>query len=143
VRQKEGLSYGVGSQITASSEDEVASLALNAICNPANIGKVKTAIREELDRLLKDGIPADELEKARQGILQTRERQRSDESYLMTRLQRSLRTGQTLAFDADYDAKLATLKAADIAAALKKHIDPERLIIVTAGDFAKSNAGGK
>jgi zinc protease len=143
VRQKEGLSYGVGSIYQASSEDEAGTLMLYAICNPGNIGKVKLAIREEIDRLLKEGIPPEELEKARQGILQTRERQRSDESFIISRLQRSIRVGQTLAFDAEFDTKLAALKSADIAAALNKHIDPERLVIVTAGDFAKSNAGGK
>lgn len=143
VRQKEGLSYGVGSIYSASYEDEAGSLMLYAICNPENMGKVKAAIREEVDKLLKEGLTPEELEKARQGILQTRERQRSDESYVAGRLQRSLRLGTTLAFDAEFDKKLAALKAGDIIAALKKHIDLERLVIVTAGDFAKSNTGGK
>jgi zinc protease len=143
VRQREGLSYGVGSVYQASSEDEAGTLMLYAICNPENMGKVKSAIREEVDKLLKEGLTAEELEKARQGILQTRERQRSDESFLMSRLQRSLRTGQTLAFDADFDTKLAELKADDIVETLRKHIDPERLVIISAGDFAKSNARSK
>ena len=66
VRQKEGLSYGVGSGFTAGTEDKVGRLSINAICNPANIGKVETAVLEELERLLKDGVTADELDKAKQ-----------------------------------------------------------------------------
>jgi zinc protease len=138
VRQKEGLSYGVSSGFSAGSEDKVARLSIGAICNPANIGKVETAVREELERLLKDGVTADELAKARQGYLQSRELARSSDGYVAGRLERSLRLDQTLAYDADLDKKLAALTPDDVLAALRKHIDPKRLVVVIAGDFAKS-----
>jgi zinc protease len=56
----------------------------------------------------------------------------------MSRLDRSLRLDQTLAFDAEFDKKLAALTADDVVTALRKHIDPKRLAVVIAGDFAKS-----
>src|SRR5262249_43970752 len=40
VRQKEGLSYGVGSQFAADSKDPAARLFMFAICNPTNMTKV-------------------------------------------------------------------------------------------------------
>jgi zinc protease len=138
VRQKEGLSYGVGSSFSAGMEDKVGRFSFYAICNPANIGKVETAILEEVVRLLKDGIPAEEFEKARQGLLQSRERSRNSDSYVASRLERSLRLDQTLAYDAAIDAKLASLTPDEVLAALKRHLDPKRLVIVVAGDFAKS-----
>jgi zinc protease len=138
VRQQEGLSYSVGSNFSAGSEDKVARLSIGAISNPANIGKVETAVMEELERLLKDGVAADEFAKARQGLLQSRELSRSSDSYVMGRLDRSLRLAQTLAYDAEFDKKLAALTPDDVLAALRKHIDPKRLVIVIAGDFAKS-----
>ncbi len=111
VRQKEGLSYGVFSRFFASSEDKVASVSMNAICNPANIGKVETAIREELERLLKDGIPSDEFSKAKEAkeaLLQSRQRLRnSGDFYFASLLRSSLQ--RTLAYDAGIDAKLAAL----------------------------------
>ena len=140
VRQKEGLSYGVGSNFNASHEDDAGSLSLYAISNPANVAKVEKAIREELELLLKEGVPAEEFEKAKSSLLQSRERSRSDEGLLAGRLQRSLRLGQTLAFEAELEAKLATMTPAEMLAAFRRHIDPKRLIIVTAGDFP-SNAG--
>jgi zinc protease len=138
VRQKEGLSYGVSSGFTAGSEDKVARLSIGAICNPANIGKVETAVMEELEKLLKDGVTADELAKAKQGYLQSRELSRSSDLYVMGRLDRSLRLDQTLAYDEAFDKKLAALTPDDVLAALKKHIDPKRLVVVIAGDFGKS-----
>ena len=141
VRQKEGLSYGVGSHFTASALDKVGNLIMYAICNPAVIDKVETAIREELERLVKDGIPKDEFEMARQGLLQSRERERTEDSTIVFRLQRSLRLDQTLEYDAGIDEKIAALTPEEVQAALRKHVDPKRLLVVTAGDFAKG-AGG-
>ena len=77
VRNRDGLSYGVSSSYSAGIEDDVGRLSINAICNPANMGKVESAIREEFERLLKDGIPAKEFEMAQQGILEARKRQRN------------------------------------------------------------------
>src|SRR5205085_4867850 len=71
IRQKEGLSYGVSSGFSADPFDPRASLRINAICNPTNIEKVEKCVREELDRLLKDGVTEDELNKAKQGYLQS------------------------------------------------------------------------
>jgi len=138
VRQKEGLSYGVSSGFSAGSEDKVARLSIGAICNPANIGKVETAVMEELERLLKDGVTADELAKARQGYLQSRELSRSSDFSVMSRLERSLRLDQTLAYETELDKKIAALTPDDVLAALKKHVDPKRLVVVIAGDFGKS-----
>ncbi|HVJ66470.1 MAG TPA: pitrilysin family protein, partial [Caulifigura sp.] len=52
VRQKEGLSYGVGSMFRANSLDERAVFSAYAITNPANMTKVDTAIREETSKIL-------------------------------------------------------------------------------------------
>src|SRR5205823_6323914 len=109
-----------------------------AICNPANIGKVETAIREEFERLLKDGIPSDEFTKAKEALLLSRQRQRNDESYLASRLERGLRVGQTLDYEVALDKMLEALTPDEVHAALKKHLDPKRLVIVVAGDFAKT-----
>ena len=103
MRQKEGLSYGVGSGFTAGSEDKVARLSIGAICNPANIGKVETAVQEELERLLKDGITADELDKAKQGLAAIARTIAQQRLLVMGRLERSLRLDQTLAYDAEFD----------------------------------------
>ena len=138
VRQKEGLSYGVSSGIFADADDKVAEFSIRAICNPANIGKVEAAVLEELQRILKEGVTAEELDKAKRGYLQSRELLRSNELVLANRLNRTLRLDQTLAYEADLDAKLAALTPDDVLRALKKHIDPARLVIVIAGDFAKS-----
>ena len=49
--------------------------------------------------------------------------------------------GRTVAWDGDFEKRVAALTPADIRAALTKHIDPERISFVKAGDFAKAAAG--
>jgi zinc protease len=136
VRQKEGLSYGVGSFISSDSLDPRTSLTLNAICNPNVIDKVNTVIAEELNKLLKDGVNGEELEKAKQGYLQAQQVARTSDATLATTLTDCLFVGRTMAYYADLEKKIGALTMAQVSGALKKHVDPKRLAVVDAGDFS-------
>jgi len=141
VRQKEGLSYGVGSFINARSEDPLTSFTVYAICKPTNAGKVETAIAEELALLLKDGVTAEELERGKQSWLQAQQLSRSTDNGIASRLYRSLRTGQSLVeYDAALETKVAALKPNEVLAAFQRHVDPKRLVVVIAGDLEKTEA---
>jgi zinc protease len=140
VRQKEGLSYGVGSSFVAAAQDERANLMLGASCQPQNVGKLETVIKEELDRLLAKGVTAGEVENAKQGYLQERQVSRSNDQALASLLNSQLFEGRTMAREDELEKKIAALTPAAVSAALKKHIDPKRLVIVTAGD---RKTGGK
>lgn len=135
VRQKEGLSYGVGSFLSAESLDRRASLTIFAICNPKNITKVNDAIREELVRLVKDGVTADELDKARRGYLQQQQVARTRDGGLAGTLADTAYTDRTMAYYADLEKKIAALTPDDIRKALEKYFEADRLVVVTAGDF--------
>ncbi|MBC7857049.1 MAG: insulinase family protein, partial [Pirellulaceae bacterium] len=134
VRQKEGLSYGVGSSFVASTQDDRANLMLSASCQPQNVGKLETVMKEELDRLLAKGVTAKEVENAKQGYLQQRQVGRSSDQAIASMLSSQLFEGRTMAREEELEKKIAALTPEAISAALKKHIDPKRLVIVTAGD---------
>src|SRR5690606_28929372 len=65
IRQKDGLSYGVNSALQADDSvtgtDDAGSLVIQAIAAPQNIDRVEAAMREELQRLVADGVSAEEL----------------------------------------------------------------------------------
>ena len=46
--------------------------------------------------------------------------------------------GRTLAWDAEFEKKIAALTPEQINAAMRRYIDPAKITIVKAGDFAKS-----
>lgn len=143
IRQKEGLSYGVGSSFGASSLDERASLSIYAICNPDNIGKVTTGIAEELERLLKDGVTEAELQAAQEGYLQRQEVARTEDPNLARILEETLYSSRTMSYYTDLEERIRTLTRRDVVEAWRKHVDPKRFFTAIAGDFKEDAAGGR
>ncbi len=138
IRQKEGLSYGVGSGININSLDEYGQFMARAIYAPQNVEKLEAAFKEEIARMLKDGFTAEEVEAAKSGFLQSRQVSRAQDNELASRLNNYLFLGRTLQWDADLDAKLRALTPEQINAAMRRHIDPTKITIIKAGDFAKN-----
>lgn len=138
IRQKEGISYGVGSQIQASSLDKAGMFMTYAIYNPENGERLVKAFREELDKALKDGFTAEELATAKSGYLQSRMVGRAQDPSLAGTLNNYLYLNRTLAWDADLEKKINALTPEQINAAMKKYIDPAKISIIQAGDFAKA-----
>ncbi len=143
VRQKDGLSYGVRSYVAADTLDARASLTINAICNPANIQKVNDAIAEEIEKLLKDGITEEELARSKQGYLQQQQVARTNDAVLALLLADTLFADRTMAYYAEQEKQIEALSTEDVVKALRKYIDPKKLVIVDAGDFVKKEAAEK
>ena len=138
IRQKEGLSYGVGSQVSASSLDKFGTFTTYAMYNPENAEKLEKAFREELDLMRTKGFSADELKAAKSGFLQDRQVSRAQDPSLAYTLNTNLYLNRTMAYDADLDKKIDALTPEQINTVMKKYIDPAKLVIVKAGDFAKA-----
>lgn len=142
IRQKEGISYGVGSQFSASSLDESGSLLAFAIYAPQNVEKLEAAFKEELQRVITEGFTADEIAEAKKGWLLARQRTRGQDGSLAGTLQNYLFLGRTFAFDDEMDKKVQALTPEQINAAMKKFLTPDKISIVKAGDFANAKAKG-
>jgi zinc protease len=137
IRQKEGLSYGVGSGITVSSLDQFGRFTANAIYAPQNADKLEAAFKDEVARMLKDGFTAAEVEAAKSGWLQSQQVSRAQDNELAGRLNNYLFIGRTLQWDAQLEEKIRALTPEQINAAMRKYIDPSKITIIKAGDFKK------
>jgi zinc protease len=135
VRSQEGLSYSVGSTFTANADDPVASFGIHAIANPQNIPKLKSIVREELDRLLNEGISDEELAEAKQKKLHQWHLEWTNDAQLASRLASALHSGHTMHFRTEHKKAVEALTAQQVVEAWRKHLDLNRLVIVTAGDF--------
>ena len=138
IRQKEGISYGVGSQLSANPFDKTGVFMTYAIYNPENAERLEKAFREEMDKAVKDGFTADEVKAARSGLLQSRMVSRAQDPGLAGTLNNYLYLNRTMNWDADFEKKLEALTPEQINAAMKKHIDPAKISIIRAGDYAKA-----
>ena len=137
IRQKEGLSYGVGSYLSVGSLDRAGYWGGYAIAAPQNMARVDVAFREELARALKDGFTTAELQAAKSGILQTRAQNRSQDRALASTWAEYLYLGRTFAFSKQFEDKVKALDIEQVNAALRKYIDPAKVSVVKAGDFTK------
>ncbi len=136
IRQKEGLSYGVGSQFSANSEDQSGSFTAYAIYAPENRDKLEVAFKEEIEKMLKDGFTEKELTDAKSGLLQSRKVSRSQDNTLAGMLNTMLNLGRTLDFTAELEKQIENLTVDQVNAAMKKHIDPSKISYFKGGDFA-------
>jgi zinc protease len=97
VRGEKGLSYGVGSMLSADMQDKRGMFLMYAITNPKNIDKVDQTVAEELEKMIEKGISQKELEEAKKAYLQQLKVQRSRDSVLAVYLGARLHAGQTFA----------------------------------------------
>jgi len=141
IRQQDGLSYGVTSSLSVSSYEPRASLSITAICNPHNIDRLAVDVQEELDRLIREGVTADELDQARQGYLQSLQVGRSSDAALAGALTSLRHLGRTFTYETEMEKKIKALTRDQVASAVRRHLDPKRLVIVTGGDFEPAVAG--
>lgn len=133
VRQQEGLSYTISSNFSAQALDPVGSFTVYAIAAPENVAKVQTAVREELERALKDGFTAEEVEAAKRGYLESLKVARSQDSNLAFLLNQYMYLDRDITWLQEWDSKVTQLTPQDLHQAIKKHIDPAKLTIVKAG----------
>ena len=143
IRVKESLSYAVQSGLNVSSLDKAGQWLTLAIYNPANADKVYGAFFDELGKIVKDGFTEDEVTKGKSAFLQRRSLTRENDLTLAGQLATGLYLGRTLAFDGDIEKKISALTAEQVNAVLRRRIEPSKITVVMAGDFAKVTQAGK
>ena len=135
LRQKDGISYGAGSQLSASPFDPSGMWVLYAIYAPQNLGKLKASIQEELTQFVKQGLSAEELADAKKSILEERKIGRAQDNELAAGLVAQALTNRTMAYTEKMDAQIEATSLAEVNAAIRKALDPAKFLYVYAGDF--------
>jgi zinc protease len=139
LRQKEGLSYGAFSGIQAPPLDRSGFFFAGAICAPQNADKAMTALLEEIDKILKTGVPDAELADAKKSHASTWDNQLAEDQFVVTELNQGLFLDRTFKFWKDVNERIQKLTAADLLAAAKKHLRPDKLAKIKAGDLSKKS----
>jgi zinc protease len=111
-------------------------LSVTVSLNPAVGPKVEQCYFEELQKAYKDGFTAAEVAEAKKAILDARTLARSTDAALLGFIAQHEQLERPFSWDATVEAKIASLTPEQINAAFKKHIDPNGMTIVKAGDFA-------
>ncbi|NBB93932.1 MAG: insulinase family protein [Gammaproteobacteria bacterium] len=139
IRDEEGLSYGVGGGFNAHSIDEVGSFFVFAMYAPENRERLVDVLFEELNDAVDNGFDAEEVAEGRRGYLQQLELARSDDSQLTGTLNSNLYLDRDMHYQTEFERKVGELTAEDVSAAVREHLDPERLSYAVAGDFEEAS----
>ena len=135
IRQKEGISYGVGSWLQADPLDKSGAFGSYAIYNPDNSERLIAAYKEELNKVIKDGFTAEELKNAVSGYLQGQNVNRAQDGTLAGKLSGILFLNRTMKWNDDLEKKISALTVDQVNTAMRKWLKPEKITIVQAGDF--------
>ena len=137
LREKEGISYGVGSFLSVPVSNDVASWGYYAFLNPTKRDAVESAIKEEVSKALKDGFTAEELVANKKSYANVQKTSLGMDNTLINLVNKKLQFGVSLD---EYDAlnsKIEALKLEEVNNTLKKYLNLDKVTSIYAGDFNK------
>jgi zinc protease len=136
IRDTEGLSYGVGSNLQAPAKSDGGMFIVNAISAPQNANRVEASFRDELAKILTNGYTDEEIAVAKRGWAQGRQVARAQDQQLVGMLLAHTHNGRTMAWDGELEEKVLALTGAQIRDAMRKYLDVEAMAFMKGGDFA-------
>ena len=140
LREPEGWSYKVESQLDVRALDDSAKFTASATFAPENADKVVAAFKQEMECALELGFTEKVVKRAKRAYLNSAHNARANDLNLASALRSNLVLNRTMAFVEQQEAAIAALTPAAIHDALRRHIDMEKMSIFRGGDFQQATA---
>ncbi len=137
LREKEGISYGVGSYMNVPVSNDVAFWGYYALLNPTKRDAVENAIKEEVAKALKDGFTAEELVTNKKSYGNVQKTMLGMDNTLINLANKKLQYGISLDEYDVLNSKIQALKLEEVNSALRKNLSLDKVTSVYAGDFNK------
>lgn len=137
VRDKEGLTYGIGSGL---SDDAFSDGAWQITANfaPDLLDKGMASTNRQLDAWYKDGVTAAELERVKSNLIGTFKVGLATTDGLSNALLNAVHRGYDVTWLDEYAKRVAALSLPEVNAAIKKHLAPEKMTVIKAGTVRPS-----
>ncbi|MEP6748527.1 MAG: insulinase family protein [Bacteroidota bacterium] len=138
LREKEGMSYGAGSYLSADHNFNAGNWGVYAYFNPLYQGRLDSALHQEITKARTGGFTDEELKKSVGSWLEQNKTFLGVNNILAARLRDYLRDDRDLNEVLDFENKVKALSVASVNAALRKYFDESKLTLIYAGDFKKT-----
>ena len=135
MREKEGLSYDVRTQVIFNPHEASSLFTGSAIFAPSNRARVEAAFMEELQRSVREPFTIEEVSQAKQGVLNFRRLARAQDDGLAGTLANNAFLGRDFMSSQKLDEEISRVTPESAMAAWRKHIRPADLVIAVGGDF--------
>ncbi len=139
VRDKEGLTYGISAGV---SKDTFADgeWRIEASFAPELLEKGMASTKRELNAWYATGVTAAELERVKSALIGTFKVGLATTDGLANALLETIHRGYDVQWLDDYANRVNAVRLEQVNAALRKHLQPEKMITVKAGDVPPSSA---
>jgi len=132
VRDKEGLTYGIGAGMGDDALSE-GFWRISATFAPALLDKGSASTRRELLKWSREGVTAEELTARKTNLIGAYQVSLSTTQGLAAALQQAVLRGYPVSWLDDYPRAIDALTLDEVNRAIKKHVDPQKLVLVKAG----------
>jgi zinc protease len=132
VRDKEGLTYDIGAGMAEDAIND-GYWRINATFAPALLEKGIAGAQRELARWARDGVTAQELAARKTDIVGVYEVSLATTSGLAAALQQAILRGYPVSWLDEYPRAIQAITLDEVNRAIKKHIDPAKMVSVKAG----------
>lgn len=135
VRDKQGLTYGISASLFGSDIVDGGFL-VNTTFAPQLLDKGVASTQQVVDNWWANGITQKELDERKQNLIGRFQIYLGTTDGMAQAILSALNRGLDLAWIDQYPAKIKALSVEQINAAIHKHVDPKKLVMVEAGTFA-------
>jgi zinc protease len=132
VRDKEGLTYGIGAYVGNDTFSD-GDWRIDATFAPALLGKGLASTKRQLALWREAGVTAEELARAKTRTAGSYKVGLATTSGLASTVLTVLNSGMPLEFVDEYPQRIEALTLEQVNAAIRRHIDPARMVLVEAG----------
>ena len=132
VREKEGLTYGIRS-FTSGDEYVDGSWGISASFAPDLLDKGIAITRRELERWWKEGVSAEELEMRKTAMIGQNRIMFDGTGNVAPEILMVVQRGRPLSWLDEYPRAIAALNVNQVNAAIRKYIDPKKIVLIKAG----------
>ncbi len=137
LREKEGISYGVGSYLNIPMTNDVASWNYYAYLNPTKRDAVEAAVKDEVSKAVNAGFTQEELDTNKKSYANERATSLGMDNTLINLVNNKLMFDVPLEWFDQLNTKIQSLKLTEVNSTLKKYLSLDRTTSVYAGDFNK------
>lgn len=132
LRKQEGISYSIGSKMSASAFEPRATFTIAATYSPAQRQVLSKAVHEELAVLVKNGITEKEFKNAKDNWRERNDLSQLNDGQILGKLNLLLRMHQGFQYYAEENASVEALTLAQVNTAIVRYLNPDQLLEVFA-----------
>jgi zinc protease len=138
VRDQEGLTYGIGSYMDNDIFTD-GDWRIYASFAPELLDKGVTSTRRELTRWWEKGVTKEELEARKADLIGSYKVGLATTDGLASFLLRTVQRGKPLSWLDEYPKAISALTLEQVNGALRKYLNPDKMVLIEAGTLPKPN----